>query len=548
MALENTFHNQLGKNFNTHRFTIYMSKQMDGSMYSYYNELVEKAIKQGYEFFEFDFFETEYISSSGLGCLVNLYKKITVSNVKISLINLNDDVKAAFHHSNLDSLFTMEQVELVDLDQIKGELNEAILKEFNLLATLSKTASRILEVENEDDIPSIILNTLSYHLKSPLALYFKSRGASGYKWSLETVAGYSFQELETVECHCSEHDILHCHLEDQKNPFMAPDKNIVQEFPDHLQEILSGKELFFVPVYCLGKTSAFMLFVVEKWENMELGNIIHIISNYAGICSLAIENRRLNHQYENKTNQLNQTIGKLEHAQNSLVEAGKLANLGVVISSLAHHLNNRLVPILGYSQLVKAKHGNLDANLLQKVSKIEESAIEVQRVLNSLIGVARQQNLSYSLCNLDEVVESTLGIYNYEIKDRNIKITKNYDERMPKVKLDRELVEQALITLLQHILGSTCDQTQPILKVTTKLDRDMAIIEISSNGNPFSKDEQNILLDPFGTMRNIEDIKLLNLLVVSEVIKAHRGLIEVINEQNHITVTLVIAKILEEEN
>lgn len=55
--------------------------------------------------FLFDFSETSYIDSSGLGVLVSLSKKIREQGGRLRLFGLNEDLRTLFELTKLDTLF-----------------------------------------------------------------------------------------------------------------------------------------------------------------------------------------------------------------------------------------------------------------------------------------------------------------------------------------------------------------------------------------------------------------------------------------------------------
>jgi anti-anti-sigma factor len=62
-------------------------------------------LRGGARKFLIDFDETAYIDSSGLGVLVTLSKKIREKGGELRLANLNDDLRALFELTRLDTLF-----------------------------------------------------------------------------------------------------------------------------------------------------------------------------------------------------------------------------------------------------------------------------------------------------------------------------------------------------------------------------------------------------------------------------------------------------------
>jgi len=70
-----------------------------------FKEQVLKALEGGETKFLIDFSRTGYIDSSGLGVLVSLSKKVREVGGELRLAGLNDDLKALFELTKLDTLF-----------------------------------------------------------------------------------------------------------------------------------------------------------------------------------------------------------------------------------------------------------------------------------------------------------------------------------------------------------------------------------------------------------------------------------------------------------
>lgn len=68
-------------------------------------EDVVELLDSGSRKFLFDFEDTAYIDSSGLGVLVSLSKKIREKGGEMRLANLNEDLRTLFELTKLDTLF-----------------------------------------------------------------------------------------------------------------------------------------------------------------------------------------------------------------------------------------------------------------------------------------------------------------------------------------------------------------------------------------------------------------------------------------------------------
>jgi anti-sigma B factor antagonist len=67
--------------------------------------LVQDGLDRGERKFLIDCSRTGYIDSSGLGALVTLSKKVRESNGELRIAGLNEDLRALFELTKLDTLF-----------------------------------------------------------------------------------------------------------------------------------------------------------------------------------------------------------------------------------------------------------------------------------------------------------------------------------------------------------------------------------------------------------------------------------------------------------
>ncbi len=71
--------------------------------------LVQDALEEGDRKFLIDFAGTAYIDSSGLGALVSISKKIREHGGELRLAELNEDLRALFELTKLDTLFAIAE-------------------------------------------------------------------------------------------------------------------------------------------------------------------------------------------------------------------------------------------------------------------------------------------------------------------------------------------------------------------------------------------------------------------------------------------------------
>lgn len=71
--------------------------------------LIQDALQAGERKFVVDFTPTAYIDSSGLGALVSINKKVREAGGELRLAGLNEDLRALFELTKLDTLFAISE-------------------------------------------------------------------------------------------------------------------------------------------------------------------------------------------------------------------------------------------------------------------------------------------------------------------------------------------------------------------------------------------------------------------------------------------------------
>ena len=141
---------------------------------------------------------------------------------------------------------------------------------------------------------------------------------------------------------------------------------------------------------------------------------------------------------------------ELNKAQATLTEAGKLAALGALSRGLGHTLNNKLVPILGYTQMI---HIQLqpDSDMARKVKIIESSAMDIKRIIDNLRAVARREELRFEQNDLREVADSAIYMLDYMFREEKIQIDRAYSSDDCTILIDRARMIQAFLAIFHRL-------------------------------------------------------------------------------------------------
>ena len=261
---------------------------------------------------------------------------------------------------------------------------------------------------------------------------------------------------------------------------------------------------------------------------------------------------------EERTQALTQTLHDLKQTQAQLIQSEKMSSLGQLVGGVAHEINNPVSFIRGNLNYAKDYTDELLSlvQLYQKEYPEPTTAIEarikavdlgflvedIPKVLSSMrSGTERIQEIVLSLRNfsrLDEAemktvdihegIESTLLILNHRLRQR-IRIVKHY-HNLPLV----DCYPAQLNQVFMHLFTNAIDALENVNKIkaqieiwTIQLDDNRVQVKICDNGVGIPLDIQDRLFEPFFTTKEIGKGTGLGLSICYQIIKKHRGKIDV---------------------
>lgn len=164
------------------------------------------------------------------------------------------------------------------------------------------------------------------------------------------------------------------------------------------------------------------------------------------------DNRRQAVRYRALAEALSETNRRLSEAQDDARRSERLAALGQLSAGLAHEIRNPLGVIRGSAEMLtdRVQAGDsLTAELAGYISA------EVER-LNSLVGrfldFARPLQPARTLQPVIPIIESALQAALGQHPAAAVSVERSFDDKMPPVPLDGELVEQVFVNLFANAL------------------------------------------------------------------------------------------------
>ncbi len=217
----------------------------------------------------------------------------------------------------------------------------------------------------------------------------------------------------------------------------------------------------------------------------------------------------------------------LRRTQEQLLQSEKMAAIGQLISGVAHELNNPLTAILGYSQLL-ASSEYVNNRGAEFVGKLHKQAHRTHRIVNNLLSFARQQKPERLPVRVNQVVEDTLALREYDLRVNNIQIHCDLDPNLPMIGADANQLQQVFLNILNNAVDAILEHSdRGEIWICTGRDDGRVLIEFVDSG--LGIQDTHRVFDPFYTTKPVGKGTGLGLSICYGIISEHGGEISVQN-------------------
>jgi two-component system NtrC family sensor kinase len=222
-----------------------------------------------------------------------------------------------------------------------------------------------------------------------------------------------------------------------------------------------------------------------------------------------------------------QAYENLRRTQEQLLHSEKLAAVGQLISGVAHELNNPLTAILGYSQLLTSS-GQMGPQGIEYSDKLYKQAQRTHRIVQNLLSFARQHKPERVPVQINQALEETLALRDYDLRMHNIRVHLDLAENFPVTSADPHQLQQVFLNMVNNAVDAILEHSiEGDLWVRTAFDGDRLCIEFTDSG-PGVKDASRVF-DPFYTTKPVGKGTGLGLSICYGIITEHGGTIQVRN-------------------
>lgn len=222
-------------------------------------------------------------------------------------------------------------------------------------------------------------------------------------------------------------------------------------------------------------------------------------------------------------------ITEMKRLKEQLYHSDKLASLGLLVSGVAHEINNPLTGILAYAELLNMRVK--DEDVKKDLEKILHSAERCKRIVENLLTFSRQRAPSKSLESINEIIDKAIELRAYWLRTGNIEIVKEYGQDIPTLYIDSQQIQQVMLNMIlnaEHAIVES-KKERGMIRFSTLFDskKQRVIVNVTDNGKGIPSDIIHRIFDPFFTTKPVGIGTGLGLSISHGIILEHGGSIQV---------------------
>jgi two-component system sensor histidine kinase AauS len=209
--------------------------------------------------------------------------------------------------------------------------------------------------------------------------------------------------------------------------------------------------------------------------------------------------RASNERLKGQIRERRQAEETLRQAQDELVQAGKLAAIGQMSTSIAHELNQPLAALrtLSGNTVRFIERGALDT-ASTNLRTINDLVDRMGRITASLRAFARRGE-DKGQASLTKAVEAALQLLAGRLESSSLALHQQFDE--VELAIDQTRLEQILVNLIGNALDAMQAQPLPVLWLEGDLFEGRYRLRVRDNGHGIDAEARKHLFEPFFTTK-----------------------------------------------
>ncbi|MEI6148783.1 MAG: ATP-binding protein, partial [bacterium] len=138
-----------------------------------------------------------------------------------------------------------------------------------------------------------------------------------------------------------------------------------------------------------------------------------------------------------------------QQMQAQLIQSQKLESIGTLAAGVAHEINNPIMGVMGYAQLIQDKLGP-DSPVADYATEIAKEADRVTLIVKNLLSFARIGSQISSPARLHDIVDTTLSLIRAVLRHDEGTLEVDVSPDLPEIRCRPQQIQQVIMNLVTN--------------------------------------------------------------------------------------------------
>lgn len=206
-----------------------------------------------------------------------------------------------------------------------------------------------------------------------------------------------------------------------------------------------------------------------------------------------------------------------------LIQSEKLVALGKLAAGVAHEINNPLTGVLSFAEGI-AEDLPPNSPLHSDIEIIRRETLRCRDIVRNLLDFAKQSTPILEICNPNDIIKQTLEFIHRLPHFKNIELSIQLQDNIPKIKADSKQMQQVILNLLLNAADAIKYKGKITVSSEYFRQQKKCVISVEDTGPGIPENLMDKIFEPFFSTKSTSG---LGLAVSWGIVERHHGTIEV---------------------
>ena len=224
---------------------------------------------------------------------------------------------------------------------------------------------------------------------------------------------------------------------------------------------------------------------------------------------------------------INSMCEELRTRHELLIQARKLASLGVLTAGVAHELGNPLnnISMVAQTYIELRDHFSNEERVDLMKTVLQESE-RIKKIVQDLLDFSKPKEADFGIADINKLVRDALKLVQNMLDVSGIVSKLDLQDGLPPVFIDEHKIQEVVVNLLTNAVHAMPSGGTVSIRTNLGEDRDYVVIEVEDTGEGIPPEFLCNIFDPFFSTKGTQGTGL-GLSISYGIISKHNGKIDV---------------------